>query len=79
MSDYPTAQTELHPALVNAEAHELIALAREYGAIEWKVNRAGRDAGSLTLLCGESAGAPIAATYNRTVESAVPPIRIYLC
>ena len=46
------AQRALHPALVSAEAEALIALAREHGAIGWKVNGAGGEGGSVTLLCG---------------------------
>src|SRR5207248_8907835 len=49
--------SELHPALVNAEARELIMLAQEYGAIGWKGNGAGGEGGSITLLCGSSASA----------------------
>jgi D-glycero-alpha-D-manno-heptose-7-phosphate kinase len=51
------AQAELHADLVNPTAHELIALAREHGAIGWKVNGAGGEGGSLTLLCGPSSSA----------------------
>jgi len=79
MADNTAAQANLHPALVSAEAHELIALAQEYGAIGWKVNGAGGDGGSITLLCGESASA------RRSLLRAIPqtnpllaPIPIYL-
>ena len=51
------AQRGLHPSLVNADAECVIALAREHGAIGWKVNGAGGEGGSVTLLCGPSAGA----------------------
>ena len=51
------AQRSLHPALVNADAECVIALAREHGAVGWKVNGAGGEGGSVTLLCGPSAGA----------------------
>ncbi len=46
------AQANLHPALVSAEARQIIAIAHEYGALGWKVNGAGGDGGSLTLLSG---------------------------
>ena len=46
------AQAELHPALVSADAKTVIGLAREHGAIGWKVNGAGGEGGSLTVLCG---------------------------
>lgn len=48
------AQRDLHPALVSAEAQQVIDIAREYGALGWKVNGAGGEGGSLTLLCGSS-------------------------
>ncbi|MBI5669290.1 MAG: GHMP kinase [Chloroflexi bacterium] len=46
------AQAELHPALICDDAHLLIDVARRNGAIGWKVNGAGGDGGSITLLCG---------------------------
>jgi len=46
------AQADLHPDLVSPDAHQIIEIAREHGAIGWKVNGAGGDGGSLTLLCG---------------------------
>jgi D-glycero-alpha-D-manno-heptose-7-phosphate kinase len=47
------AQAALHPMLVSAQARSLIAVAREHGAIGWKVNGAGGDGGTLTLLCDD--------------------------
>ncbi len=44
------AQRALHPALVGASAERVIALAREAGAIGWKLNGAGGDGGSMALL-----------------------------
>jgi D-glycero-alpha-D-manno-heptose-7-phosphate kinase len=49
------AQAALHPALVSEDAQRLIALARAYGCLGWKVNGAGGEGGSLTLLAGASA------------------------
>lgn len=46
------AQAGLHPALVSDEARAIIELAREHGAIGWKVNGAGGQGGSLTILGG---------------------------
>lgn len=46
------AQGELHPALISEDAHQLIDVARQNGAIGWKVNGAGGEGGSITLLCG---------------------------
>jgi D-glycero-alpha-D-manno-heptose-7-phosphate kinase len=50
MRDNTEAQRQLHPALVGVEACELIDLARRHGALGWKVNGAGGDGGTLTLL-----------------------------
>jgi D-glycero-alpha-D-manno-heptose-7-phosphate kinase len=44
------AQAALHPALVGPEALRVLALAREHGAIGYKVNGAGGPGGSMTLL-----------------------------
>jgi D-glycero-alpha-D-manno-heptose-7-phosphate kinase len=43
-------QRELHPKLVCQEADQVSAVAREFGALGWKVNGAGGDGGSLTIL-----------------------------
>ncbi|MBN2548010.1 MAG: hypothetical protein JXB15_02540 [Anaerolineales bacterium] len=52
MMDNTDAQRRLHPALVSREADRVIEIAREHGAAGWKVNGAGGEGGSLTLLCG---------------------------
>lgn len=57
MIENTEAQARLHPALVNADAARVIEIARAHGAIGWKVNGAGGEGGSLTLLCGESSWA----------------------
>jgi D-glycero-alpha-D-manno-heptose-7-phosphate kinase len=44
------AQDALHPALVGSDARRTIAIAREHGALGWKVNGAGGDGGSVTFL-----------------------------
>jgi D-glycero-alpha-D-manno-heptose-7-phosphate kinase len=46
------AQANLHPDLVSKDAHQLIEIARKRGALGWKVNGAGGEGGSVTLLCG---------------------------
>ena len=46
------AQAELHPDLISPDAHQIIDIARAHGALGWKVNGAGGDGGSVTLLCG---------------------------
>lgn len=50
MSENTEAQRALHPELVCPDADRIIAIAREHGAAGWKVNGAGGDGGSLTLL-----------------------------
>ena len=55
MCDATEGQAALHPALVSADARAVMELARQQGAIGWKVNGAGGDGGSLTLLAGRSA------------------------
>jgi D-glycero-alpha-D-manno-heptose-7-phosphate kinase len=52
MIDNTEAQRRLHPALVSADAERVIEIARQHGAIGWKVNGAGGEGGSVTLLCG---------------------------
>jgi len=46
------AQRNLHPDLINPDADRVIEVARAHGALGWKVNGAGGDGGSLTILCG---------------------------
>ncbi len=48
------AQAALNPALVSDAALRVIALAETHGALGWKVNGAGGDGGSVTLLSGPS-------------------------
>ena len=52
MIDNTDGQRALHPALVSPDAETVFAIAREYGAIGWKVNGAGGEGGSVTILCG---------------------------
>ena len=47
------AQGQLNPALVSEDAAQIIDIARRNGALGWKVNGAGGEGGSITLLCGE--------------------------
>jgi D-glycero-alpha-D-manno-heptose-7-phosphate kinase len=46
------AQRRLHPDLVCKDAQEVIDIARRHGALGWKVNGAGGEGGSVTILCG---------------------------
>jgi D-glycero-alpha-D-manno-heptose-7-phosphate kinase len=46
------AQAQLHPDIVSANARRIIEIAAAHGAAGWKVNGAGGDGGSITLLSG---------------------------
>ena len=46
------AQRELHPNLISADAEKVIEIAREHSALGWKVNGAGGEGGSVTILGG---------------------------
>jgi D-glycero-alpha-D-manno-heptose-7-phosphate kinase len=46
------AQNRLHPSLISPDAETVIDIAESTGALGWKVNGAGGDGGSLTVLCG---------------------------
>ena len=48
------AQRALHPMLVSPIADEIVRIARQHDVLGWKVNGAGGDGGSLTLLCNGS-------------------------
>ena len=67
------AQRRLNPALISRAADEIVAIAREHGAIGWKVNGAGGDGGSLTLLSGSLSTHKRAAI--RAIEAANPHFR----
>lgn len=47
------AQANLHPDLISADAHHVIEIASAHQALGWKVNGAGGEGGSLTLLAGD--------------------------
>lgn len=51
MIENTEAQGQLNPALISEDARRVIEIAREYGALGWKVNGAGGEGGSVTLLC----------------------------
>lgn len=57
MIENTEAQARLHPDLVSADARDAIAVARAHGALGWKVNGAGGDGGSITLLTSASSAA----------------------
>jgi len=52
MIENTAAQGRLHPDLISQDAVRVIEIAREHGALGWKVNGAGGEGGSVTILCG---------------------------
>ena len=73
------AQGNLHGELISAAHQRVIDIAREAGAVGWKVNGAGGDGGSVTLLAGEDRAGTRA--LLRTIASDNPrfqniPIRL---
>lgn len=55
MAQNTEAQRHLNPYLISEDAQRIIDIAKSHSAMGWKVNGAGGDGGSLTLLCGENA------------------------
>jgi D-glycero-alpha-D-manno-heptose-7-phosphate kinase len=51
MSQNTEAQRNLHPELVSPDAQRIIEIAKAHGALGWKVNGAGGDGGSISILC----------------------------
>ena len=54
-------QMGLHPALVSEPAQDVIDLGRRHGAVGWKVNGAGGDGGTVTLVGPDDPGQLLAA------------------
>ena len=52
MSENTEIQRELHSELISEKADEVIQIAREFKSLGWKVNGAGGNGGSLTILAG---------------------------
>jgi D-glycero-alpha-D-manno-heptose-7-phosphate kinase len=64
------AQANLHPDLVSPRHRAVIEVARQYGAVGWKVNGAGGDGGSVTIL-GNS-DTCVKREMTRAIEEMVP-------
>jgi D-glycero-alpha-D-manno-heptose-7-phosphate kinase len=73
MRDNTDAQADLHPSLVSPIARKVFAVARRHGALGWKVNGAGGDGGSVTILTGRSPSRKRAMV--RAIEALHPSIR----
>jgi D-glycero-alpha-D-manno-heptose-7-phosphate kinase len=79
MRDNTAAQRRLHPSLVGPDAERVIIVAREHGALGWKVNGAGGEGGSVTVLCDPHRGTRIrieAAVDGQCPSCRVIPIRL---
>lgn len=70
MIENTEAQRNLHPELVGACHQAIIDIAKEYGALGWKVNGAGGAGGSITLLGGPDRAAQ--RSMLQTIESVNP-------
>ena len=68
MIENTEAQRSLHPELIGASHQQIIDIAKEHGALGWKVNGAGGEGGSVTLLSGPDR--PARYSMLRTIESA---------
>lgn len=69
MSENTEAQRGLHPELVSPDAERVIAAAKAAGAVGWKVNGAGGDGGSITILTGARSSERRALIRDITQES----------
>ena len=79
MIENTEAQGRLHPDLISQDARRVIGIAGEHGALGWKVNGAGGEGGSVTILCGSLSHAKRA--MIREIEEENPLFRnipIYL-
>lgn len=70
MIENTEAQANLHADLVSPRHQAVIDLARQHGAIGWKVNGAGGDGGSVTLLSGPKAAEK--REMLRNVQAGIP-------
>ena len=73
MIENTEGQRNLHPELVGTSHQQIIDIAREYGALGWKVNGAGGEGGSITLLSGPDR--TVQRSMLRTIESTNPKYR----
>lgn len=71
MRENTALQADLAPGIVSATAEAVIDVARRTGALGWKVNGAGGEGGSITVLCDGDPG-PVAAA----VAALGPPVRL---
>jgi D-glycero-alpha-D-manno-heptose-7-phosphate kinase len=70
MSRNTQVQSQLHPSILSPRAREIVELARQHGLVGEKLNGAGGNGGSLTLLFGERTADKRA--FVRELAEAVP-------
>ena len=68
------AQRRLHPSLVGSDAARVIAIAEAHHALGWKVNGAGGEGGTVTILTGADPVSRLA--IERTIGAASPGYRL---
>jgi len=73
MVENTEAQARLHPDIISVDAARVIEVARRHGALGWKVNGAGGEGGSVTILGGDSSAR--ARAMLAEVEAADPCFR----
>jgi D-glycero-alpha-D-manno-heptose-7-phosphate kinase len=67
------AQKSLHPEVVGVDARRVIEMAAAHGAVGWKVNGAGGDGGSVTIL---SASREVRETLEGRIAASDPRYRV---
>ena len=67
------AQEDLHPEVVGVDARRVIEMAATHGAVGWKVNGAGGDGGSVTIL---SATREARETLDHRIAASDPRYRV---
>jgi len=53
MVENTNAQRRLHPGIIGVDASKVIKIAKRYNALGWKINGAGGEGGSITILCND--------------------------
>jgi D-glycero-alpha-D-manno-heptose-7-phosphate kinase len=78
MTENTEAQARLHPSLVGPDARKVIEIAKRHGATGVKVNGAGGEGGSLTLLCPSAAAraSTLAAIRKESPFAQMIPVRV---
>ena len=74
MIENTEVQAELHPALVGTRHRQIIELAHGHGACGWKVNGAGGEGGSVTILHGADPEQKTELLHQ--IEAADPSFRV---